>query len=1093
MSIRKVLIANRGEVGVRIARTAREMGIATVAVAAKDDSACAHAFAADERVDLDQSGPRAYLDIDAIIAAAKASGADALHPGYGFLSESDALATAGAKAGITFVGPSPETLRVLGDKAAARALAAKHGVPLLDGIDRPVSLDDAVAFFDNLPGNTAMMIKAVAGGGGRGIRLITSRDDIADAFARCGSEALKAFGSDALYVEQAMLAARHVEVQVVGDGTGAVAVLGERECTLQRRHQKLIEIAPAPGLDSTIRKKLHAAAAAMASGVKYKGLGTFEFLVDANSSSKLPFAFIEANARLQVEHTVTEEIFGLDLVALQFRVASGATIKTLALPSDRLPGRIAMQLRVNSEVMQSDGSTKPAAGTIDRLRLPGGPGVRVDTHAYDGYAVEPVYDSLLAKVIVTTAGDDYVALYRKGTRALGDLDVGGLATNAPFLAALLARDELQRHAVTTRFIDAHVAELVGAAERIGAERRRLPSKAGAAPATTTWTTSETTIASPLPGSMVSVAVEPGAAVPRGATLAVIESMKMEHVIAAPYGGLVSAIHVAAKDVVREGQPLFEITPSDHAGEDAAADTSVDLDRVRPDLQSFFDRIAMTDDASRPEAVAKRRKLGMRTARENVGDLLDAGSFIEYGALAVAAQRTRRSLDDLMKNTPADGLITGIGTVNAATASDPDRARVAVMAYDYTVLAGTQGTLNHKKSDRLLELAAEWKLPIVLFSEGGGGRPGDTDKHGVSGLDTTTFHRFARLSGVAPRVGINAGRCFAGNAALLGSADVIIATENSSIGMGGPAMIEGGGLGVVAPDDVGPVSVMNPNGVIDLLVADEREAVAKARQYLGYFQGPVREHAHADQRTLRHAIPENRLRVYDIRTVIDALCDIGSVLELRAGFGIGAITALARIDGKPVGVIANNPKHLGGAIDAPACDKLARFLQLCDAFALPVVSLCDTPGFMVGVESEKTAMVRKTSRLFIIGSTMRVPVFTVILRKGYGLGAQAMAAGNFHAPMFTVSWPTGEFGPMGLEGAVRLGFRKELEAAPAAERDALFHSMVAKSYERGKATNVAAYLEIDAVIDPADTRRWILAGMASMPSRLPERRAIIDAW
>ncbi len=1147
MSVRKVLIANRGEVAVRIARSARELGLKTVAIAAIDDAASAHVVAADEAVMLKDSGPRAYLDVAALVDAAAANGADALHPGYGFLSESDALASACAKAGVIFVGPSPETLRVLGDKAAARALAARCDVPLLAGIDRPISLDEALAFFDSIAiaqptpnpspsrgggtsagqpstswrggesavlpspswggvggggnggsaGDTAMMIKAVAGGGGRGIRLVTKREDIADAFARCGSEALKAFGSDALYVEQAMLAARHIEVQIVGDGTGAVAVLGERECTMQRRHQKLIEIAPAPALDDTVRRGLHAAAARMAEAVTYKGLGTFEFLVDANPAARVPFAFIEANARLQVEHTVTEEIFGLDLVALQFRIASGDTLHKLGLGKapQRLPGRIAMQLRVNSETMLSDGSTKPAAGTIERLRLPGGPGVRVDTHAYDGYTIEPVYDSLLAKIIVSATGDDYAALYRKGARALDDLDVTGLATNASLLSALLASSDLQTHAVTTRYIDSHVGKLVDAAAAIDARRRRLPSKGAASAAQTAqnWATTESTITSPLPGSIVSVAVEAGATVARGATLAIIESMKMEHVITAPHAGMVTSIQVTARDVVREGQPLLELIPGDYAAGDVAKSGAIDLDHIRPDLQAFFDRIAMTDDASRPEAISKRRKLGMRTARENVADLLDPDSFIEYGALAVAAQRTRRSLDDLMKNTPADGLITGIGTVNAATASDPDRTRVAVMAYDYTVLAGTQGTLNHKKSDRLLELVAEWKLPVALFSEGGGGRPGDTDKHGVSGLDTTTFHRFARLSGMAPRVGINAGRCFAGNAALLGSADVIIATENSSIGMGGPAMIEGGGLGVVAPDDVGPVSVMNPNGVIDLLVADEREAVAKARQYLSYFQGPVRDHAHGDQRTLRHVIPENRLRVYEIRDVIDALFDTGSVLELRSGFGVGAITALARIDGKPVGVIANNPKHLGGAIDAPACDKLARFLQLCDAFALPVVSLCDTPGFMVGVESEKTAMVRKTSRLFIIGSTMRVPVFTVILRKGYGLGAQAMAAGNFHAPLFTVSWPTGEFGPMGLEGAVRLGFRKELEAAPEGERERLFQSMVAKSYERGKATNVAAYLEIDAVIDPADTRRWILRGMASMPSRLPERRAIIDAW
>jgi acetyl-CoA carboxylase carboxyltransferase component len=413
-----------------------------------------------------------------------------------------------------------------------------------------------------------------------------------------------------------------------------------------------------------------------------------------------------------------------------------------------------------------------------------------------------------------------------------------------------------------------------------------------------------------------------------------------------------------------------------------------------------------------------------------------------------------------------------------------------------VLAGTQGKLNHKKSDRLLQVVGDWKIPMVMFAEGGGGRPGDTDAAAVAGLDCTTFNMFARLSGVVPRVGIVAGRCFAGNAALLGSGDVIIATKNASIGMGGPAMIEGGGLGVVAPDDVGPVSVQAPNGVIDVLVEDEAAAVAAAKQYLGYVQGDRAAGVAADQRTLRHLVPENRVRVYEMRSVIDALCDEGSVLELRRDYGVGAITAFVRIEGKPFGLIANNPKHLGGAIDGPASDKLARFLQLCDAYGLPIVSLCDTPGFMVGAQSETTATVRRTSRLFVTGAALRVPMFTVVLRKGYGLGAMGMAAGAFHAPFFIVGWPTSEYGGMGLEGAVRLGYRKEIEAATAksaADGEALYRELVGKSYEKGRAINMASFLEIDAVIDPADTRRWLLRGLASVPTVLPPRRAFIDTW
>ena len=437
------------------------------------------------------------------------------------------------------------------------------------------------------------------------------------------------------------------------------------------------------------------------------------------------------------------------------------------------------------------------------------------------------------------------------------------------------------------------------------------------------------------------------------------------------------------------------------------------------------------------------------------------------------------------NTPADGLISGVATVNAEKFG-PEAARCMVISYDYTVLAGTQGHMNHKKIDRMLSLTEQWKLPLVFYAEGGGGRPGDTDRLGLTGLDGPSFVQFARLSGLVPVIGVVSGYCFAGNAAMLGCCDVIIATKNASIGMGGPAMIEGGGLGVYHPAEVGPVSFQSPNGVIDILVEDEEEATSVAQKYLSYFQGAVKDWKAPDQRLLRRAIPENRLRVYDIRAVIDGLADEGSVLEIRRDFGVGMITAFIRIEGKPFGLIANNPKHLGGAIDAPAGDKAGRFLQLCDAFDIPIVSLCDTPGFMVGPEAEKTAIVRHVARMFVTGASLTVPLFGVVLRKGYGLGAQAMIGGGFHASFFTVAWPTGEFGGMGLEGYVRLGFRKEMEAiADPTERENWYKAKVAEMYDRGKALSIASVLEIDEVIDPADTRHWIMSGLRSVPK--PEAR------
>jgi acetyl-CoA carboxylase carboxyltransferase component len=515
--------------------------------------------------------------------------------------------------------------------------------------------------------------------------------------------------------------------------------------------------------------------------------------------------------------------------------------------------------------------------------------------------------------------------------------------------------------------------------------------------------------------------------------------------------------------------------------------------IRPELAELRARTAATLDAARPDAVAKRRATGHRTARENIADLVDAGSFLEYGGLALAAQRGRHSVDELVKLSPADGLVAGIGTINAATAGD--RARAMILAYDYTVFAGTQGGMSHKKLDRMLGLAAERRLPVVLFAEGGGGRPNDTDMPLVAGLDTTSFRAFAALAGLAPRVGIVAGRCFAGNAALLGLCDVVIATESSSIGMGGPAMIEGGGLGVVSPEEVGPIDLQVKSGVVDVRVRDEAEAVAVAKRYLGYFQGDAPAWAAADQVTLRTLVPAERRRAFKVRPILETLADAGSVLELRRDFGTAMVTALARIEGRAVGVIANSSQTLGGAIDADAADKAARFLQLCDAFDLPVVSLCDTPGFMVGPKAEATGLVRHASRLFAVAASLRVPVFSVVLRRGYGLGAQAMTAGHFHASAFTVAWPTGEFGAMGIEGAARLSLKKQLAAiADPAARDQLVAAAVATATERGKAISMASYLEIDGVIDPADTRAWLARGLRTLATEpAPRPRRWLDTW
>ncbi|MGI5201784.1 carboxyl transferase domain-containing protein [Spirillospora sp. CA-108201] len=1066
-----ILVANRGEIALRVVRAASELGLRTVAVRTRDDAASAHTRRADETRVLPGEGAAGYLDADALVAAAKDAGADAVHPGYGFLSENAGFAAACAAAGLAFVGPRPELLELFGDKTRARGLARDAGVPVTPGTPGAASLAEAEAFARE---HGTVVIKALAGGGGRGMRVVSGPAAVPDAYERCRSEALASFGGGELYAEKHVPGARHIEVQVAGDGSGAVTHLWERDCSVQRRHQKLIEIAPAPALPGAVRDALLDAALRMAARVRYEGLGTFEFLVGGEG-----FWFLEANPRLQVEHTVTEEITGVDLVRAQLGLAMGEDLAGVGLAEPPRASGCAVQVRVNAETIGADGAPRPSAGTLTAFAPPSGPGVRVDTHGYAGLHVSPRYDPLLAKVVARA--QDLPSAAARAHGALGEFAIAGVATSIPLLQGVLRHPGFVSGGAGTSFVDDHLPELLASEHRrYYAESTPGAAEPGPAPAPDA---PPGTVAIPAPtqGTVVSVEVAEGDLVRAGAPVLILEAMKMEHVVRADGAGIVRALAASPGDTVAEGAPLLFAEPAEGGGDHAAEDEAADLDLIRADLAETLRRHEIGLDAARPEAVAGRHARGRRTARENIGDLCDAGTFVEYGALAVAAQRRRRSLDDLIERTPGDGMVCGIG--------DVDGAQAVVLSYDYTVLAGTQGHLNHRKTDRTLDIAQRRRLPVVLFAEGGGGRPGDTDSTAVSGLDVTTFHAMGRLSGAVPSAGIASGRCFAGNAALLGCCDVIIATRDANIGMGGPAMIEGGGLGAFTPEEIGPVADQEPNGVIDVVVDDEAEAVRAARRYLSYFRGPSDGWTCDDQRILRHLVPENRLRAYDVRRAVAHLADTGSVLELRRAFGVGIITALVRVEGRPMGLIASNPAHLGGAIDRDAADKAARFLQLCDAHGLPVVSLCDTPGFMVGPDAERTGTVRHFSRLFVIGANLRVPIVTIVLRKGYGLGAQAMAGGGFTAPLATLAWPTGEIGGMGLEGAVRLGFRKELEAAE--DPRAMFDQMVAAAYEHGKALHAATVFELDDVIDPADTRRWITAVLAAAPPAGDRPRPWID--
>jgi acetyl/propionyl-CoA carboxylase alpha subunit len=767
-NLNRLLVANRGEIAIRVMRAAAELGIPTLAVYPEDDADSLHTKKADEAVRLPGQGARAYLDTEAILELAREQGCDALHPGYGFLSENAGLARRCGEAGIVFVGPCADTLELFGDKVRARSVAAEHGVPVLAGTSEAASLAEAHAFLASLAEGEAMIIKAVSGGGGRGVRVVRSADELGEAYERASSEARSAFGNPEVYLERFLPQARHIEVQIAGDASGEVSHFWERDCSLQRRHQKIVEFAPSPALPPETRARILEAAVRLGRESGYTNLGTFEFLVDAASGDDTSFAFLEANARLQVEHTVTEEVTGVDLVQLQLQLASGHTLSDLGLMQEQVPAPrgFAVEARVNMETMRPDGMATPAGGTLTAFEPPSGHGVRTDSFGYAGYPTSPRYDSLLAKLIAHSQSSSFLDAVTRADRALAEFRVEGVSTNIPFLRALLEHPAVRAGRVSTRFIDEHIAELVAASR---AERRTL--HVGSASVGTRGEALERSLAgvrvdrddplavlaygqeeaaarraavqgtdvaappgtvpvdAPLQGTIVSIEVAEGDAVLADQLLLVMESMKMEHEVRAPAAGTLYRVEVEVGDTIYEGHTLFLIEEGEVEGVAAATEGEIGLDHVRADLRQVLDRRAATRDERRPAAVERRHSRGQRTVQENAEDLFDPGTIIEYGALVLAAQRARRSIPELIEKSPRDGMITAVGSVNGHLFPDPVN-RVAIIAYDYTVFAGTQGGQNHRKTDRMIKVAREARLPLVLFARAlrGGGRR-KTRRHG----------------------------------------------------------------------------------------------------------------------------------------------------------------------------------------------------------------------------------------------------------------------------------------------------------------------------------------------------------------------------
>lgn len=1113
----KILIANRSEIACRLIRTySLYPNIQTVALFTPSEQDATHVRLATASIALSTEGSGAYLDAANIVDIAKKEGCWGIAPGYGFLSEDAGFVRLCENAGVHFIGPISNQLARLGNKMSARSLAAEIGVPILDGTksgSMGSSVKEVLAFAKSLGPGRKVILKAAAGGGGRGIRIIDDNRDekaIRLGYDACQREAQASFGDGTLFAERYLQNAKHIEVQLLGDGTGEVCHFWERECSLQRRNQKVVEIAPSHSVSPRLRRAVVEAAVRIGQAVKLRSLATIEFLVDSASQD---FFFMEANPRIQVEHTVTEQINNIDLVDLQLQIALGHTLKDLHLTQEPpLPRSTSIQLRINSESFKQDGSTQPEAGNIQQVHFPTGAGVRVET-AIDGgrhYAVSPLFDSLLAKLIVTSSS--YGSAIRLARLAIAETSIIGCKTNQAFLMALLDLPTVRQgrsdiltiqentkslYKATQQLVDTLQAKDDRASDKTSANSAQMRKVEG--PIGTEG------LPAIITGYVFLLKVKEGEQITIGQELAILVAMKMEHSVRSEHNGVVAKLAVAEGQQVNAGDALLFIKPGNDLSNGTNATLEAeDPEMLRPELIELNERRAKARYSARAEDIAKRHANGYLTARENLDLLVDKDTFIEFGDLVVAAQRKRYPMSHLIDRTGADGIIVGWAKMESCP--------IALVIGDYLVLAGTQGQFHHQKLDRIFTSIIDHPAPLVLYAEGGGGRPGDTDKTGVAGLNTPSFALMGEIKARGnPIVGVVNGYCFAGNAALLGVCDLVIATKGGSadapsrklttIGMGGQAMIEGGGLGRFEHDFIGPVDVHMRSGGIDVLVDSEVEAAPLVRKIVAFFTQPQlppsKSPYTSDPFRLRTSVPpfSARRRAYDIRQVINLLLDDDSFIEFCPEWGLSVLTGFGRINGRAMAIIASNSSSpLGGAIDVASGAKVNRLLRLLIRVGgMHLLSLCDTPGFMVGPEFERSVEAQgagSTYRCFgdWFANSQEFAVLGgrclgIVLRNGFGLGAQAMLGGGTERNSMCVAWPNAVFGGMGLEGAVRLAYKKELEAiSDLEERKKKETAMIDHMYSEGRALNMATVGEIDSVIDPATTRHWLEQMIEILPER-----------
>ncbi|MCW3783652.1 carboxyl transferase domain-containing protein [Defluviimonas salinarum] len=1072
-----LLIANRGEVAIRIARATRELGLRSVGICAEDDAASLHTSYMDECHTLPRSGPAAYLDQEAVLEVARRGGCTLVHPGYGFLSENAEFARRCTDDGLIFVGPTADVLDQFGDKITARVLAGAVDVPVMPGTSEPTSLADARAFAET---HGAVMLKAMAGGGGRGMRAVRTVAELNTAYESCRSEAMQAFGLNDLYVEKLLTDARHIEVQVIGDGTGAVCHLWERDCSVQRRHQKVIEIAPAPHLSPPLRERMLSAAVALAQHVRYRGLCTIEFLVSGED-----FWFMEANPRLQVEHTITEEITGVDLVQSQLRIAMGDTLTDLGLDQPPAPHGFAIQARVNLETLGADGAPIPQAGVLTNYTPPGGPNVRVDGYGYPGYRTSLRYDSLLAKVI--GRGRTFGRAAVNTAAALREFGIGGVDTNQPLLKGILRHPAFLSGEFNTSLIGLHLPELLAEAANW-----QTPSLPGGVLASDTQRKArfelgegETALAAPMSGTVMSLLTEQGAVVAAGDPIMILEAMKMEHLIRAPETCLVETLAVSVGDSVNKGDLLCGMRPADAGGVSASAPR--DVVEPEPGWQEEVDEIhrrrALAKRMGGAAKVERQKQQGKLTARERIEELVDAGTFSEIGTLTGFGQYDEDG--NLIDILPAN-FVAGTARVGGR--------KLVIGSDDFTIRAGSGDAAIHAKQIFAENYAREMRLPMVRLLDGasGGGSVKIAQELGYHYLPVNPgWDAVVDLMSLVPVVSACLGPTVGlGAARLVMSHLAVMVDGTGQVFTAGPPIVLGATNEDLTKEELGGTEVHRTNGMIERIVGSEAEAIDVTRRFLSYlpqnvFQLPPVGEARAsvphDGDALLSAIPRNLRQPYDVQPILDAIFDAGSIF-LYADYGSSVVTYLARLDGHPVGVISTDPMR-GAALTVEAAQAMTRLVDLCETFHLPIVSLTDQAGMSIGLEAERRGTIRYGARAISAVYQSRIPQAELILRRVFGVGGAG--AVNRHRASRSWSWPSGTWGSLPKQGGIEAAFRTELSRTQ--DRDAEIARLSRELEQIGSPFRTAEKFGIQDLIDPRESRAllcdWVRDAYAILPEQL----------